>query len=205
MVNGLTNRHPAFYAAKLMQHFAPPGDTILSASSDYSLLAAYAARRTSGALSLLVLNKDTTTAFNAQIALTGFNPSDMATIRSYGIPQDEATRTNAPAASQDIATNSFADASGSFTYSFPALSLTLFTLVPAAPSLVILPPAHQPGRQFVFQLQGQPGVRYIIQNSTNLTAWSTVSTNVLAGNTVNVTNPVPTGAAKGFWRAVWQP
>ena len=129
----------------------------------------------------------------------------MATIRSYGIPQDEATRTNAPAASQDIATNSFADASGSFTYSFPALSLTLFTLLPAAPSLVILPPAPQPGRQFVFQLQGQPGVRYFIQNSTNLTAWSTVSTNVLAGNTVNVTNPVPTGAAKGFWRAVWQP
>jgi hypothetical protein len=205
MVNGLTNRHPTFYAAKLMQYFAQPGDTILSTSSDYLLLSAYAARRASGALSLLVLNKDTTTAFNAQIGLTGFSPSAMATIRSYGIPQDEAARTNAPVAAQDITTNTLAGAGATFSYSFPPLSLTLFTFAPAAPSLVILPPAPQPGGPFFFQLQGQPGARYYIQNSTNLNVWATVSTNWLTGSVLNITNPVPAGTAARFWRALWQP
>jgi alpha-N-arabinofuranosidase len=205
MVNGLNTRHPAFYAAKLMQSFAQPGDTVLSASSDYSLLAAYAARRASGALSLLVLNKDTATAFDAQIALAGFSPSARATIRSYGIPQDEAARTNAPPQAQDLTTTSFTAASAVFNYSFPALSLTLFTFAPTAPLLAVLAPPPQPGGQFVFQLQGQPGGRYFIQSSTNLVTWSTVSTNFLSGNTLNVTNPVSAGAAMNFWRAVWQP
>jgi hypothetical protein len=210
MVNGLNTRHPTFYAAKLMQFFAQPGDTLLSASSDYLLLAAYAARRTSGALSLLVLNKDTTTAFNAQIALTGFSPCAMATIRSYGIPQDEAARTNAPTQAQDIAMTNFPAASAGFGYSFPPLSLTLFTFAPAAPCLTVLPPVPQPGDQFVVQLQGQPGVRYFIQSSTNLSstnlsAWTTVSTNTLVASTLNLTNPVPAGTAARFWRALWQP
>jgi hypothetical protein len=204
LVNGLNTRHPTFYAAKLMRSFAQPGDTILHASSDYSLLGAYAARRASGALSLLVLNKDTTTAFNAQIALTGFSPSALATIRSYGIPQDEAARTNGTAQAQDIATNNFPGASATFNYSFPALSLTLFTLAPAAPNLAVVPPTR-PGGQFVLQLQGQPGVRYFVQSSTNLAAWTCVSTSTLAGNTLNLTNPVPAGAAVRFWRAQWQP
>ena len=205
MVNGLTNRHPTFYAAKLMRSFAQAGDTILNPSSDYLLLSAYAARGTNGALSLLVLNKDTATNFNAQVSLAGFEPCPTATVRSYGISQDDATRTNAPIAARDIATNNFVGAGANFNYSFPALSLTLFTFAPAAPSLVVLPPAPRPGGQFVFQLQGQPGARYYVQNSTNLSAWTTVSTNWLTGSTLNITNPVPAGAAISFWRAVWQP
>jgi len=205
MVNGLSTRHPTFYAAKLMQFFAQPGDTILSASSDYELLATYAARRASGAISLLVLNKDTITPFNAQIALSGFIPSADATLRTYGIPQDEAARTNAPIQAQDIAMTSFPAASAGFDYSFPALSLTLFTFAPEAPHLVELPPVPQPGGQLIVQLQGQPQVRYFIQSSTNLSAWTTVSTNTIVGNTLNFTNPVPAGSAARYWRALWQP
>ena len=139
------------------------------------------------------------------VSLTGFLPCPTATVRSYGIPQADAVRTNAPAAAQDIATNTLAGAGTSFSYSFPALSLALFTFAPAAPSLAILPPAPQPGGQFVFQLQGQPGVRYYVQNPTNLGAWTTVSTNRLTGTTLNLMNPVPTQAAISIWRAVWQP
>ena len=205
MVNGLNTRDPIFYAAKLMQFFAQPGDTLVSAASDYCLLAAYAARRASGALSLLVLNKDTTTGFNAQIALTGFSPCAIATIRSYGIPQDEAARTNAPIQAQDIAMTNFPAASAGFDYSFAPLSLTLFTFAPAAPCLTVLPPVPQPGGESVVQLQGQPGVRYFIQSSTDLGTWSTVSTNTLVSNALNFTNPVPAGTAARFWRALWQP
>ena len=205
IVNGLNTRLPTFYAAKLMQCFAQPGDKILSGATDYLLLSAYAARRDNGAASLLVLNKDTATSFNAQISVTGFLPGRTATVLSYGIPQDEAARTNAPAAAQDIATNTFTGAGSTFSYSFPALSLTLFTLAPTAPSLVILPPAPQPGGACVLQLQGQPGARYYVQVSTNLAVWTTVSTNRLTSNALNLTNPVPAGAAISFWRAVWQP
>ena len=205
MVNGLNTVHPTFYAAKLMQWFAQAGDTILNATSDYALLSAYAARRTNGALSLLVLNKDTITPFSTQVALSGFEPGPTAIIRSYGIPQDEAARTNAPSAAQDIATDSFALSGNGFSYDFPALSLTLLTLTPAPPRLVTLPPAPQPGGQFVFQLQGQPGVVYYVQNSTNLSLWTTVSTNLLTGSSLNITNTVAPTAGSSHWRAVWQP
>ena len=205
VLNGLTTRHPTFYAAKLMQYFAQPGDTILSASSDYLLFSAYAARHASDSVSLLVLNKDTTANVQAQIALNGFPPSSGATVISYGIPQDEATRTNAPLAAQDLSTNAFMNAGASFSYNFPALSLTLFTFTPAAPTLVILPPPPHPGGQFIFQLRGQPGVRYCVQNSTDLNSWTNVSTNVLASSALNLTNPVPAVPAMTFWRALWQP
>jgi hypothetical protein len=203
MVGGLNTRYPAFYAAKLMQSFARPGDFILNASSDYLSLSAYAARRASGAISLLVANRDTVTNLNAQIALNGFVPGPNATLRSYGIPQDEATRTNGPAASKDIATNSIANAAGTFTYNFAPLSLNLFTFNPAAPTLTAL--SGQSPDQFVFQLNGQSNVRYYIQNSADLANWNTVATNTLSSNTLLVTNPILPASAMQFWRAVWLP
>ncbi len=210
LINGLNTRHPAFYGAKLMQSFARPGDAILGAVSDYLLLSAYAARGNSGALSLLVLNKDRLTNFTGQVALSGFTPDPVATLRCYGIPQDEAARTNGTAQAQDIAVTSFTSASTNFTCTFPPLSVTLFNFAPAAPRLLVLPPTPQPGGQFLFQLQGQPGVRYRVQSSTNLnstnsSAWTTLSTNTLSGNTLNFTNPVPAGTIARFWRALWQP
>jgi alpha-L-arabinofuranosidase len=202
MIGGLATRYPPFYAAKLMRIFAGPGDTILGASSDYLLLSAYAARHANGSLSVLVLNKDTSSSFNAQLDLTGFSPSpSVAEIKSYGIPQDETTRTNGPAAGQDIATSTFQGASDSFDYTFPPLSMTLFTLAPTAPSLSLLPPAS-PGGPVILQLRGEPGV-YVLQSTTNLTAWTDISTNTLSGATLNLTNPIPTTVPVQFWRAVW--
>jgi alpha-N-arabinofuranosidase len=203
VINGLNTRHPTFYAAKLMQWFARPGDKILNATSDYVWLSTCAARRANGSVALLVLNKSIITNLNAQIALTGSTPSATATIRSFGIPNDEAARTNGPPAAQDISTNNLASAGTNFTYSFPPYSMTLLTLAPAAPSLLVIPMASS--GEFIFQLQGQQDVRYVIQNSSNLSAWISVSTNTLAGLALNVTNAVPPGSPMNFWRAVWQP
>jgi hypothetical protein len=187
-----------------MQYFAQAGDTILASASDYPLLSIYAAQKTSGALSLLVLNKDTTSNFNAQIVLTDYGPGAGATVRSFGIPQDEAARTNGPATAQDIATNVFAGAAATFTYSFPALSLTLFTLGPSAPTLAVVPPA-KPGGQLVLRLQGQPGARYYLQATTNFANWACVLTNSLTASWVNITNPISAGTPARFYRALWQP
>lgn len=204
MINGLNTLHPTYYAAKLMQFLAHSGDAVLSASSDYPLLSVFAAQDASGAVSVLVLNKDTTTGFTAQLALNGFVPSSSAVLRSYGIPQDQAARTNGTLQAQDIATNTFAPVAATFTNTYPPLSMSLFTFSPAAPTLTVLPEA-QTGGALVLQLQGQPNVRYVLQSSTNLTAWASIVTNTLTGTTLNLTNPAPKIAAKAFWRALWQP
>jgi hypothetical protein len=196
------DRYPVFYGFKMMKYFVRPGDTVLGATSDYLLLSAYAARKANGALALLVINKDATTNFNAQISLSNFTPLSTATVRSYGIAQDDAVRTNnlVPGA-QDIATN-VVPAGAVFTNSFPPYSLTLFTFTPGPAQLSALLP--QPG-QFVLQLHGQPGTPYIIQRSPDLFTWIPVSTNRLVGNVLNITNAISPGTAQQFWRAVWQP
>ncbi len=203
MVNGPSTRHPTFYAAKLMQWFARPGDKILAATSDYQWLSSYAARRANGSITLLVLNKSQITDLNSQITLTGFTPASTAIVRSYGILNDEAARTNGPATAKDISTNSVSIASASFTQSFPTYSMTLLTLSPSAPRLSPISPTA-PG-QFVFQLEGQPDVPYVIQSSSNLTTWVSIATNTLATPTLSVTNPITTNPPQKYWRAVWQP
>jgi hypothetical protein len=200
-----TNRYPAYYCAKLLPRFAGEGDKVVAASSDYPLLAAYGAKRTNGNLTLLVINKSSYASLSTAIAVSGYLPVSNATIYAYGIPQDEAARTNGTTQAQDLAMTSFPGASAGFSYSFPPLSLTLFTFAPMAPRLAVLAPAPQPGGQLILQLQGQAGVRYAIESSSDLKAWTAVSTNTLAGTLLNLTNPVPAGAAVNFWRAVWQP
>ena len=202
IIGGPNTRYPTFYGFKLMQYFAQPGDTVLNSTSDYLLLSSYAARKADGALALLIINKNSVTNLNAQITLTNFFPWSTATVRSFGIAQDEATRTNSviPGA-QDIATNSLAGVGGTnFTTTFPPYSLTLFTFAPAAPKAQIL---AAPGGNFIFQLQGQAGVPYQIQTSTNLISWTSNATVIISNATWSVTNNLSSGAK--FWRAVWLP
>jgi hypothetical protein len=201
MIGGLDTRYPDFYGFKLMQYFANVGDTVLQGTSDSLLLSSYAARKADGALALLVINKYVATNLNAQIALMNFSPWSTATVRSFGIAQDEATRTNSSVpGAQDIATNSFAVAGTNFTATFPPYSLTLFTFAPAAPTLVNL---GRSGSNYVFQLQGQSGVPYQIQTSTNLAFWTSNSTVTLPNTTWILTNTIAAGPT--FWRAVWFP
>ncbi len=200
MINGPSTRHPAFYAAKLMQWFARPGDKIVSAATDYSGLSAYAARRANGEVALLVINKLRQASLQGQIALSHFAPVPQAVVRSFGIPNDEAARTNGPVAARDITTNSIATAGASFPFSFPPYSLTLFTLTPPAPQIAVQSAA---AGEFLFQISGQPDVPYVIESSTNLVQWVAESTNTLAGNSLSVTNLA--NDAQKYWRVVWLP
>jgi hypothetical protein len=203
IMDGANNPYPTFYAQKLLQSFARPGDTVLNGSSDNLLLSAYAARRANGSLTLLVLSKNPVANQTAQIALTNFVPWTTATVRSWGLAQDQAAETNGPAILQDIATNS-ATVASSFNYNFPPLSLTLFTFSPGPSSLAVL--QVQP-TSVQLQLQGQSNVSYVIQNATNLPSgpWSPVVTNLLSGTTTNITLSISPTAPKQFYRAVWLP
>jgi hypothetical protein len=201
VINGLDTRLPVFYTFKLMQFFARPGDTVLNPASDYAFLPAYAARKADGSLAVLVINKDNSTTFTAQLSLANYLPWTNALTRSFGIAQDEATRTNSsiPGA-QDIATNNLAIGGTNFTAAFPPYSVTLLTIPPAAPKLAVLPSA---AGQFTLQVQGQPKVRYVLQSSTNLANWSPAATNTLTGTTWNLSTNLISPVK--FWRAVWLP
>jgi hypothetical protein len=202
ILNAANLPYPTFYAEKLLQNFARPGDSVLISSSDNLLLSAYAVRRTNGALTLLVINKDVTNNLTAQVALTNFVPWSTASLLSYGIPQDQAAETNGPAASQDLASGSYPSAAANFSYNFAPLSLTLFTFAPG-PATVAMQ-AVQTG-QVQLLLQGQPGTPYVIQSSPDLLSWRSVATNTLSGSSASVPVPGTPGASAQFFRAVWQP
>jgi hypothetical protein len=201
ILTGASSKNPDYYGLRLMQYFMRPGDSVLASGSSYQLLSAYGARKADGSLAVLVINKDSTTNFNGQINLANYSPWTNATIHTYGIAEDNATKNNLSATLQDIAVTNAYVSGNPFTYSFPPYSMTVFTIPPAGPSLQVL--SASPGA-VVMQLQGQTGAPYVIQTSPDMVSWSPVSTNLLAASPMSVTNPVSAGSAQ-YWRAFWQP
>jgi hypothetical protein len=195
-----TDCYPVYYCMRLMQYFARGGDTVVAVTNDFQLLGTYAVRRTNGALTLLVVNKSSYTNLTAAISIAGYVPSPSATVFSYGIPQDNAAATGI--GSLDVAQTNLNGAAASFNCAFAPYSATVLSFAPAPPQLQTLWTDRT--TQFAFQLQGQPGVPYVIQTSPDLLSWNSVSTNLAAGGTVNITNTIAYGAQQ-FWRAVWQP
>lgn len=201
VTEGASN-YPPYYAERLLQKFIQPGDSIIAATNDYYLLSAYAARRQDGALTLLAINKDPVNTITGQVAIAGFTPSSSATLYSYGIPQDNAAETGI--GSQDISTNTFSGAATNFNYAFPPYSANVLFFPPAPVTLTAQTPASGSG-QVILQLQTQPGVRSILEVSSNFLTWTPVSTNTSSGNTLNLTNPITIASPSQFYRAVWMP
>ncbi len=195
-----TNRYPKYYVAKLMPHFAAGGDTVVTVTNDYELLGTYAVMRTNGTLAMLVINKSSSSYLTAVVNVGGWLPLTNATIYSYGIAQDAAAQTGI--GSPDIQTNLFTAAGIRFTNTFAPYSASVIVFNPAPPPQ-LASPVMLLGK-FAFQLQGQPGARYVLQYSTNLLAgWNAYATNPLAGFAQNFTNV--TSGTQQYWRAQWLP
>jgi alpha-L-arabinofuranosidase len=117
---GPADTYPTYYVERLLQHFARGGDQLVSAASDYPLLSVCAANRTSGGLTLLVVNNSASNALTANIAITGLTLGSGGALYYYGIPQDNAAETGVGSA--DVATSSVGGLSTNFSYTFPAYS-----------------------------------------------------------------------------------
>jgi alpha-L-arabinofuranosidase len=196
----LINRYPSFFAAELLAHFIRGGDKVVSAQSDLPLVSAYGALRTNGTAALLLINKSATNYYEAGIALTNWSPAETATVYSYGMPQDNAAR-NGNNNACDITTNT-CKVSANFNYTLAPYSMNVFVFnqAPAAPSLSVS--LSNPG-QFVLQLTGEMNVPYVLQSSTDLYHWASVSTNTLSGGSaLDITNSIGPGTSQQFWRAV---
>jgi hypothetical protein len=80
---------PSYYAISMLSKVALPGDTLVKASSDNSLVAVHAARNANGDLSVELVNKDPANAYSVNLNYEGWQPSSAApTVYTYG---DEAT------------------------------------------------------------------------------------------------------------------
>lgn len=120
--------YPTYYMMKLLSHFARGGDQVVRATSDNALLATYAVKRTNGTLTLLVINKDRTATTPATISVHGYTAGGRASVYSYGIAQDEASRTGV--GFPDVALGSLGGVGQSFETSFAPYSATVITLYP---------------------------------------------------------------------------
>ncbi len=131
--------YPTYYAFKLLSHFARGGDTVVQATSSNTLLSIFAAKRTDGSLTLLVINKDPANTLSANIALTGFTPGATATTYTYGKPQDTAAQLGS--GSTDLATSTMSISGTTFSASFASYSITVISLAPAvvAPAITTQP------------------------------------------------------------------
>jgi hypothetical protein len=87
--------------------------------------------------------------------------------------------------------------------SFPATNLPISLIIPAPPPQ--LEAMSAANGQLLVQLEGIPGLSYILETSTDLATWTPVSTNGLNNATLLLTNAIPSNAPQQFWRAVWQP
>jgi hypothetical protein len=153
-------------------------------------LSAFSAVRTSdGALTIMVINKDLTNVTPALISVTNFTGNATAQVW-----QMSSANTNAilQLPNATITSNLISN-------SLPPQSITLFVVAPntnSGPSL------HFSGTNL--WLNGTGGSKYILQSSTNLSQWTSISTNQLSSNSIAL--PVSfRGMRQQFFRALVSP
>jgi alpha-N-arabinofuranosidase len=120
------DRYPTFYARKLLTHFASGGDYVLRASTTSRLLDAFAVRQSNGTLTLLLINKSSSTVFRGAIYIEGFSPFRSAATYSYGMAQDNAAQSGI--GSPDIATGIVRISGPGFSIDIPPYTMDVLTL-----------------------------------------------------------------------------
>jgi len=134
--------YPVYYVMKLLAKFARGRDTVVTATSNNSLLTVFAVKSIEGPLNLLVINKDPSTTLSASIAVAGYTPPAAAYVHSYGKTQDTAVQTGT--GSTDIASTTMAISGATFSASFAPYSVTVISLDPTATPPAPVTPAPTP-------------------------------------------------------------
>jgi autotransporter-associated beta strand protein len=130
--------YPNYFAFQLLSKIATAGGQVVAASTSYSDLNVYAVTQSNGDLALLVINTNPATAITDQFSIAGFQPSGAAQLWQYGKTQDTAQSQTVNGASSLVNLNTTLTMNGSsFSYSFPAYSMTVLDLkvTPVATSI----------------------------------------------------------------------
>ncbi|MBW8864930.1 MAG: glycoside hydrolase family 44 protein [Verrucomicrobia bacterium] len=188
---------PTFLAMKMYRNYdgarSTFGDTSVSTTvPNPDSMAAFGAIRTNdGALTLMVINKDINNATAVDASITNFN--------SIGVAQ----RWQLTAANVISHLSNLAFTNSVLTDSVPVQSITLYVLPALAPFSWQVKSTNLPG-QLNLQLNGQAGVTYAFQSSTDLVHWSAFTTNTLTSNSLPMSIST-TNSTKKFYRSVWLP
>ncbi len=186
---------PTYLAMKLYRnydgHDSAFGNTsILTTVPNPDDLSAFGALRTNdGALTLMVINKDITNNNPINVSITNFN--------STGVAQRwQLTSANVITNLSNLAltNNKLCDL-------LPPQSITLFVL-PVVQSFQLQINPTRSSQQIILQLDGQPGLTYALQTSTDLVHWTNLSTNTLSSGIYPFTIP-PTNLTVAFYRCLW--
>ncbi len=173
----LNTPYPPAQAAALLTHWGRGGDSVVAASSNYSLLSTYVAKLANGNLALLVINKHPSADLPTQITLGNFTPmAGAATYYTYGKPNDLAV--------SGITTGAFTPGSSTFTYTFPSYSMTVLVIQPSGEPMITV--ANSP-----VQAAANQSFNYQISASGSPTSYN--ATGLPNGLGVNTTTGVISG------------
>jgi alpha-L-arabinofuranosidase len=124
--------YPNYFAEQLASKIVLSGGQVVSASSSYQELDVFAVKEANGHLVLFVINKNPDASIPEQFALQGFQPSGQAQIWRYSEVQDYAqSQSTTGAAALAHSAPTLTINGSSFTYAFPAYSMTVIDLTPA--------------------------------------------------------------------------
>jgi len=186
---------PTYLAMKMYRNYdgnkSTFGDTsILTVVPNPDNLSAFGAVRTSdGAMTFMVINKDLNNATPITASITNFNAT--GTVQRWQLT------------SADII-NQLANitlTNGVLSDMVPAQSITLYVL-PALNAFNLQAGARNSTNQLALWLNGQAGLTYILQSSTDLFHWGAVSTNTLSSNSFPYL-VATTNTAKMFYRGLF--
>jgi hypothetical protein len=186
---------PTYKAIKIYRNYdgnkSTFGDTSIQTTvPNPDNLSAFSAVRTSdGALTFMVINKDILNASPINASITNFNATGTA-------QRWQLTAVNVITQLTSIAfTNSM------LKDTVPSQSITLYVLPTVNPFGLKIGTNAAPGN-FTVWLNGQAGLTYLLQSSTDLVHWSAFSTNTLSSNSFPY-SIATTGSAVKFYRGFW--
>jgi len=161
----------------------------------------YAATRTNGLLTLLVINKSASNSLNASLSIHGYLPNTNAVVYSYGIPQDDAACTGFGSA--DVIQTNFTGAATNFSWSFPPYSASVICLSNPPPPAVTRFARNADGTTTI-TWANQGGWIYLVQDCDSMgEPWQTIASQTNAGLTnltFLYTHPLAASATQRFYR-----
>jgi hypothetical protein len=194
-----TNTSPTYKAMKMYRNYdgnnSGFGDTSVNAAGpNPDNVSTFAAVRSSdGALTVMVINKQLTATATATIVLTNFYSSGAAKVWQL-------TSANTISHLSDL---SFTGVS--FTNTVPAQSITLFAVSAGTPPRPNLRAGTlSSSNSFDLWLDGQAGLRYALQSSSDFVQWIPEQTNTLVTNSYHFVLAA-SSAPYRFYRAQWVP
>ena len=94
---------PAYYGLQMLNYLGQPGDTMVSASSNQSLVAVHAVKQANGNLAVLLINKDPNNSYTVSLGLNGYSASPTTTVYTYGENSSAITSASGSSSSVTIA------------------------------------------------------------------------------------------------------